>query len=862
MPQKNRTAKGVLGGLLGLIGLSAVAGILVTATVTPALAVAGAAGSQALDLFENLPSYLKPDAPMEPSKFYAIGYDGQPVQMATFFDQNRTQVEFDQISPIMYDAILSSEDKGYYEHGGVNLGATAKALIDNVRGTSSRGASTISQQYVKNVLVQQCEQKVLPGDKNYADKTAQCWLDATNARGTDGIERKLQEMRYAIQIEKDYSKNEILLGYLNIASFGGTVYGIEAAANYYFSASASNLTIAQAATLAGIVQNPNRYRIDKTGGSATDDAGNAVNSEADGYALTKVRRDYVINRMYADGKITEAQHAAALEEPIVPALNAPAQGCAAAQNNAYFCKYVESVVRNDPAFGESAEERVKALQRDGLDIYTSLDLRIQDPAVAALKDRVPANYDNQYFGGAGVTIEPATGRILAITQNTTFKETPTDDQAFSSLVYAADYAHGGSAGFPVGSTYKLFTLIDWLETGRSVNESINGRHQTLKMNVCDGQTQPVDTSKVNNFNNNPGYYGTPMRFTKDSLNSGYFAMASKLEICDINAVADRMGVTTWDPDNQKVAKTTDTNLPYNVLGDKYIAPLDMAGAYATVANKGVYCEPKAIDRVVNQKGEEQPIPETSCSQVISPEVAATAAYALQGVMDSGGTGQNANPFDGTPLIGKTGSHQTYATMMIEASTKAASAVYIGRTEGDANIWNEWYNDNQLQNIRYAVARDMQAAANAVLGGGDEFPPPDNNLTRRVLVDLPSVVGQSVADATATLEGAGFSVNVGAPVDSDAAAGIVAAQDPGAGQTSSGATVTISPSNGQGATVPDVAGQGLADAVEALKAAGFTSVTPHASCSAGDDDDKKTVTSTTPAAGTATKKSTAVTVKCS
>ncbi|GGD83622.1 transglycosylase domain-containing protein [Microbacterium murale] len=861
MPQKNRTAKGVLGGLLGLIGLSAVAGILVTATVTPALAVAGAAGSQALDLFENLPSYLKPDAPMEPSKFYAIGYDGQPVQMATFFDQNRTQVEFDQVSPVMYDAILSSEDKGYYEHGGVNLGATAKALIDNVRGTSSRGASTISQQYVKNVLVQQCEQKVLPGDENYADKTAQCWLDATNAVGTDGIERKLQEMRYAIQIEKDYSKNEILLGYLNIASFGGTVYGIEAAANYYFSTSASNLTIAQAATLAGIVQNPNRYRIDKTGGSATDTDGNAVNSEADGYSLTKVRRDYVINRMYADGKITEAQHAEAIEAPIVPALQPPSQGCAAAQNNAYFCQYVKTVVLSDPAFGDSPEERVKALQRDGLEIYTSLDLRIQDPAVAALKDRVPANYDNQYFGGAGVTIEPATGRILAITQNTTFQETPTEDQAYSSLVYAADYAHGGSAGFPVGSTYKLFTLIDWLETGHSVNESINGRHQTLKMNVCDGQTQPLKTSEVNNFNNNPGYYGTPMRFTKDSLNSGYFAMASKLEICDINAVADRMGVTTWDPDAQKVVKTTDFNYPYNVLGDKYIAPLDMASAYATVANKGVYCPPKAIDRVVNQKGEELPVPETACSQVITPEVAATAAYALQGVMAQGGTGSGANPWDGTPLIGKTGSHQTYATMMIEASTKAASAVYIGRTEGQANIWNEWFNGNYLQNIRYDVARDMQAAANAVLGGGDQFPAPDNNLTRRVLVDLPNVVGQSVADATSTLEGAGFSVNVGAPVDSDAAEGIVATQDPGAGQVSSGTTVTISPSNGQGATVPDVSGKPLADAVEALKAAGFTSVTPHASCAAGDDDDK-TVNSTTPAAGTATKKSTAVTVKCS
>ncbi|MGP6172324.1 transglycosylase domain-containing protein [Microbacterium sp. A196] len=853
MPQKNRTATGVLGGLLGLVGLSAIAGILVTATVTPALAVAGAAGSQALDLFEKLPSYLEIDAPMEPSTIYAIGGDGNPVPQATFFDQNRTQVTFDQVNPVVYDAILSSEDKGFYEHGGINLGATVKALVDNVRGTSTRGASTISQQYVKNVLVQQCEQGVLPGAEDYSDKIAQCWLDATNATGADGVERKLQEMRYAIQIEKDYSKNEILLGYLNIASFGGTVYGIEAAANYYFSTTAANLTVAQAATLAGIVQNPNTYRIDRPGGTLTNSEGAAVNGADDGYSLTLQRRDYVLGRMLTDGKITQAQFDEADASPITPAITPPSQGCTAANNNAYFCQYVKTVVLSDPAFGDTPQERTKALYRDGLQIYTTLDLRVQDPAVAALRDRVPPNYDNQYFGAAGVTIEPATGRILAMTQNTIFQETATDDQAYTSLVFASDAAHGGSAGFPVGSSYKIFTLIDWLETGHSVNESINGRNQTMKMKAsCTGSKWDFDTEEVGNFNGVSGYTGTPMRFTRDSLNSGYFAMASKLDICDINKVADRMGVTLGNG-----GKTTDQNVPFDVLGSKYISPLDMAGAYATVANKGVYCSPVAIDRVLNQKGEELPVPTTSCSQVISPEVAATAAYALQGVMERGGTGADANPWDGTPLLGKTGSHNEYSTMMIESSTKAATAVFVGRWQGDANIWGEWFNGNELQNIRYDVARDMQAAADALLGGGDEFPAPDQNLIRRVLVDLPSVVGLPVEDATSTLERAGFSVNVGAPVDSDLAPGIVAAQDPGAGQVSAGTSVTISPSNGQAAALPDVVGQKAKAAVDALHAAGFNNVSQHPSCNA---DDAKIV-SMSPAAGTAVNKTATVALTC-
>ncbi|MGL3151474.1 transglycosylase domain-containing protein [Microbacterium sp. A82] len=873
MPQKNRTAKGVLGGLLGLVGLAAVAGVLVTATVTPALAVAGAAGSQALDLFDKLPSYLKPDAPMEPGKLYGTGLDGQPFVMATFYDQNRTQVEFDQVAPVMYDAILSSEDKDFYTHGGVNIGATAKALIDNLNGTSSRGASTISQQYVKNVLIQQCEQGVLPGDgeeaqQKYAEAIEQCWWDAANAVGSDGIERKLQEMRYAIQIEKDYSKNDILLGYLNISSFGGTVYGIEAAANRYFSTTAANLTLAQAATLAGIVQNPNTYRIDKPEGSWTDNDGVAHNSAADGYATALDRRNYVLGRMLELGKITQAQFDEADASPITPVPSDPIQGCAAAQDNAYFCQYAKTMVLENPMFGDdedpakAQQARRKALFRDGLEIYTSLDMRVQQPAIDSMRTYVGANLDNQYLGAAGVTVEPGTGRVLAMTQNTLFRETDDGDQAYTSLVFASDEDHGGSRGFPVGSTYKLFTLLDWLEKGHSVNESLNGNNRVMQMTAsCGPGLAPFNTKEIGNFNGQAGYTGTPMTFTRNSLNSGFFAMASKLDICDINAVADRMGVQLANGD-----KTTKENLAYDVLGSKFISPLDMAGAYATVANKGVYCEPRAIDRVVRQDGTEMEVPASSCKQVITPEVAATAAYALASVMN-GGTGARGNPGDGTPLIGKTGTHQDYSTMMIESSTKATTAVWVGRwntvpdpddpTKGIfASI--RWLSQKgAMTDARYYIARDMQYAANQLLGGGDRFPAPDRNLSRVVLTDLPSVVGLTMEDARRTLQQAGFTVQDGAPIDSDIAEGLVAAQDPGAGKAPGGATVTISPSNGQGSTVPDVTGQELGDAINTLNAAGFGNVAPHGSCSKEDAE----VQSTNPAAGSAATKSTTVTVRC-
>lgn len=855
MPQKNRTVRGVLGGLVGLVGLSAVAGLLVTASVTPVLAMTGLAGTSALTLFDQLPESLDPSTPMEQSTIYATAPDGSQVELASFYEQNRIPVSFEQVSPVLYDAILSSEDKNFYSHGGVNIGATVKALVDNVRGTSSRGASTISQQYVKNVLIQKCEQEVDTRSDTYSEDLEQCWKDATNATGSKGIERKLQEMRYAIQIEKDVPKNEILLGYLNIANFGGTVYGIEAASNYYFNTTAANLTVAQAATLAGIVQNPNTYRIDKPEGTATNSKGEVVNTAESGYSLTKDRRHYVLGRMLADGKITQAQYDEADASDIVPTLNRPTQGCAAAGTSAYFCQYVKSIVLNDEAFGATQQERTDLLRRGGLKIYTTLDYRIQDPAAATMTDIVPANYDNMHFGAAGVSIEVGTGKIRSMTQNTLFTETPTEDMAYTGLVFAGDRQHGNSDGFQVGSTYKLFTLIDWLEKGHSVREVVNGRVQTsMKFSAasCGDGRMVADTKKIGNFGGGQGSTDTVLNFTKNSLNSGYFAMASKLDLCDINKVADRLGVTLGTGE-----KITEENVPSNVIGSQAISPLAMANAYATVASGGTYCTPRAIERVIGADGKDRELPAASCTPgVISPEVAATTAFALQSVMGPGGTGRQANPNDGTPLIGKTGTHDEWSTMMIESSTKIATAVWAGRWEGQENIYRKSFEGKLLNEMRYPLARAAQAAANAAYGG-DPFPPPDNNLSRQVMSTVPNVVGKTVEEATSILEGAGFSVAVGAAVDSELAPGLVAAQDP-SGEAPGSATINLTTSNGQGTTVPaNLVGMSRAQATAALGGAGFTSIDFDNSC----NPPTSVVGSTDPAPGTATSKATTVSVTC-
>ncbi|MDR6876793.1 transglycosylase domain-containing protein [Microbacterium barkeri] len=848
MPGAKRTASGVLGGVLGLVGLSAIAGVLVTATVTPAIAVAGSAASSAITMFDKLPAYLEVDTPMLPTTIYAKGNDGKDFVLTSFYDQNRIPVAYDEVSQTMYDALLSSEDPRYYEHGGIDLIGTTRALLNNFQGGDTQGGSSISQQYVKNVLIQKCEQEAPFNSQEQLD----CYNDAITATGVEGYERKLQEMRYAISIEQEYSKDDILIGYLNIANFGGQTYGIEAAAQYYFNTTAAKLTLNQAATLAGMVQNPNRYRIDLPEGSYTDKEGVARNSAEDGYKSTRDRRDYVLWRLLQDGKITQEQYDTTLEEPIEPNINPRETGCSAAGGSAYFCKYVQQTILTDPAFGETDEERWETLRRGGLKVYTTLDFNIQMPAEAAMKATAASHIDGIEFGAAAVTVEPSTGRILAMAQNTNFSEDEkvvSTQPGYSSLVYAADSAHGSANGFPVGSTYKLFTLIDWLEKGRSINEVLNGNNRVFQYK-CDG-VQQYNTSKIGNFANGNGYTGTVTRFTRDSLNSGFLAMAEQLDVCEINRVAERFGVTLGNG-----GSVTDENVLYDVLGSKAIAPIDMASAYATIANNGVRCEPHAIDRITDIDDKEVPVPETGCEPVIEPNIAATAAEALKSVMN-GGTGAAANPGDGTELIGKTGTHENVSTMMIESSTAATTAVWVGNTRGLTDLRTIWSNGINGNNVRYELARPIQAAANAHYPGG-AFPTPDPNLTRRVLVDLPDVTGKSIDEATSILRGAGFGVTVGETVPGDQPEGTIQRQDPGAGQAAGGTNVTIFPSDGKASSVPDVSGMSVQAAFAAITGAGFDNV-ERGSCSENSDAGSGKVTGTDPEAGTVADPNTVIRV---
>ena len=854
MPGKKQTATGAIGGFMGLIGLSAVAGLLVTAAVTPAIAVAGTAASEGLELFEQIPSYLEIDKLMLPTTI--VAQDPQDpekeVTLATFYDQDRTPVKYDQVAPVVFDAVLSSEDPRFYQHGGVDLIGTGRAVINNLTNTTTQGASSISQQYVKNVTMQLCEFEA----QDEKDVIA-CAKQAQDNSGTTGMKRKVQEMRYAMQIEKEYPKDEILMGYLNIAHFGGVVYGIESASRYYYGIPANRLDLNQASVLAGMVNAPNVYH---------DEFLDTANTDLDDrFKNTKVRQAYVLNRMLLDGKITQAEHDEALAAPVEPKITPLRAGCSAATGAEYFCQYVRASIESDPAFGEDAKERLANLRRGGMKICTTRNLDLQKTANDTMHEFVPAEMENIALGATAVQVQPGTGKILSMAQNTEFSEVG-GSPGQTSIVLAGNAARGGMNGTNAGSTFKIFTLLAWLESGHSLQEPVNGRQRSLSIPFGCGSTGriPVPYELTQNFEKQAGHVGTPMQFTASSLNSGFYGMAEKLEACKIDDVIKRMHLQT--------AQGQDIHIeyPFDILGSQAVSPLDMASVYAAVANKGVYCEPRAIEKVIGADGEEIEFTHAECEKAVEPEIAAAAIRALEGAMTGNGSGVWSNARDGVPVFGKTGTHEEEQTWIIQSSTKVTTAVWVGQMEKIAGVderqqdlFKRFNMGIQVAQLRHQISPIMQRHANEIYGG-DKFPEPPRELVQPKIINLPSVVGRSVEEATKILEDAGFSVVVGKPVDSTVEKGKIAEQTPGAGRASSGTLVTISPSTGETknieATVPNVDGRRQTQALEMLRAAGFTNVRVTCVEAEGAPEDDGIVISTSPGAGAKAKQGATITVK--
>jgi membrane peptidoglycan carboxypeptidase len=789
MSAKKRTVNGALGGLLGFIGMSAVAGVLVTVGVTPALALTGMTATNTINAFENLPDYLKVDQLSQVSTIYAVQNDGVPYPLANFYDQNRIEVPLESMSQFVQDAAVAGEDPRFLQHGGVDIQGTVRGALSTVTGGGTQGGSSITQQYVKNVLVQKCE--VLTD----AEELTACYEDATET----SPDRKLREMRYAIGVEKTYDKPAILQGYLNITLFGGSTYGIESASNYYFNTTAANLTLSQSASLIAIVNNPEKFRLDKPDSE--------TNGAANGYAANKERRDYILGEMLQYKKVTQEQYDEAIASPIEPTITEPSTGCQTAGGSAYFCDYVTHILKSDPTFGEDEDTRMLNFRRGGYDIYTTLDLELQFETEKTISDNVPESAETWDVGAVATSVQVGTGRVLTMAQNKIYSQDPEVlalGPEYTSINYNTNKNQGGSSGFQPGSTYKVFTLAEWLKEGHSLNERVDSARKAnwgVFKNTCTASgTESFPGYNPKNDANEGGTNYSALQSTIGSINTGFIGMAKKLDLCEIKKTAESFGVARADGGELESGVGA-------VLGTNEVAPLSMAVAFAGIANGGVTCSPIVIDKIVGADGTEIPPPASDCRASVDPSVAAGMSYAM-GQALSGGTGAQSYgaTFPKVPMIGKTGTTDgAKDTWMSGASSNVATVVGVVAATGTVNQRDTYFDSGQVATARHRMWPDIMSVANAKYGG-DDFEEASTNVIRGAQVTIPDVRGDDVEDATETLEDAGFEVIDGGAVDSELPAGTVAYTDPESGTTLSvGADVTLFTSNGNQLLLPDVVG---------------------------------------------------------
>jgi membrane peptidoglycan carboxypeptidase len=653
--RKRRGFSGAMRKLLGFLAASAMCGVLAASLVVPSVAAAGFGLSTSIGFFDSLPEELTVQPPSQSTK--VLTSDGQTI--ASFYAENRVRIPLDQMSPYIKDAVIAIEDSRFYEHAGLDPQGILRALVSNLAKGDEQGASTITQQYVTNVI-------------NEA-KLSQDKADEVVLSGQKDIGYKLREMKLAVALEKKFSKDQILEGYLNIVFFNTAAYGVEAAAHYFFSTTAKDLTLPQAALLAGLVNSPTYY----------NPAINPENSLA--------RRNQVLDEMLRLKKISQEQHDEALAAPIELKISPQGQGCANATMAPYFCDYISHLILNNPAYGPDQAERERKLYRGGLTITTTLDSRLQAAAQEQVNGTAGANPDR--WGAALVSVQPGTGKILAMAQNTVFLAEPGKfDTQLNFNVDAKDPQGNdlnGAGGFQTGSTMKPFTFAEWLNEGKTITEEVDasrrvyplgfpwrdscgkvlGAYSTAQNNPELGAADDLQNAEEGFYRRMAVNYGL-----YNSINTATFASASQLDFCGIQKMVDAVGLHSG-------LDGTPINMHQlgNLLGATGVAPLHLANAFATFANDGRYCSPIALLEVTDPAGAKIPVQPTECRDAVKPDVARGVNSVLQDVLKKGsGVWINPKVHDKVPTAAKTGtSNNNGSTWVAGYTTGLATASFFG-----------------------------------------------------------------------------------------------------------------------------------------------------------------------------------------
>lgn len=718
--------------------VSVVCGVLIAGLVVPYAALAAAGGKAGVSLVEDLPEELKIPAQGQRSSVYMA--DGS--LLTNFFADYRIYKPLNEISPTMQAAQLAIEDHRFYEHGPLDLQGTMRALLTNVGGGDTQGGSSITQQYVKMAQIDIAERN---GD------------DEAKARAqAQTVQRKVQELRYAVALQRDMSKEDIFERYLNIAYYGSGAYGVEAAAQIYFNKSAKDLNLPESAMIAGMVQNP-----------TSTDPSNNPDAAVD-------RRNVVLNRMAEINVITKEEAEQAKKAKFNPKqIKKPTNNCANSEFP-FLCDYVKNSILTNPMYGKTEKDRENLLMRGGLTIQTQIDPKAQKRAEKAVTDMV----DPKDPAIAVMSqIEPGTGLIVSMAQSRPEMGSKSGQTFYN---YAVSREMGGAEGYQMGSTFKVFTDAAAIEKGIPLSQQYNspsrmsfqGRtHQT-----CNGPATetapyaPANSTRSGSFDMRGG--------TAYSVNTYFIQLQIAAGSCRTAQMADKAGLelaqggTMVDPGPNSTSQDPPgyDNFLSMTLGTAEVTPLSVAESYATFAARGKHCDPIMIKSIKGASGKEIKAPSANCEQVMDQGVADATTSLLRGVMTNG-TGRPATIPGGYPQAGKTGT--------IDANSAVWFAGYTPELAGAAMIAVDktnpyWQSRKQsLKNLRLPESGTyLQGSGGGDAGAGiyrpamsealkgkpkSQFRQANTKFTEGKAVDVPSTSGMGADQARQTLEQAGFNV---------------------------------------------------------------------------------------------------------
>lgn len=682
------------------------------------LTSAGIASGAALvgSWLQDLPDVNSSDAFQVAQTTRIYSADGK--LLANLFLENREVVTLDKISPYLQKAVVAVEDERFYEHNGFDTIGIVRAAITNLAaGGVEEGASTITQQIVRNTVL-------------------------AEERTEISYKRKVREAYLAYQLEKQMSKADILSMYLNTVYFGEGAYGAESAALTFFAKHASDLTVAEAALLAGLPQGPSRL-------DPYDNMDGAVE-----------RQQWVLKKMRENGDITAAEYETARGEQIV-LKRAEALQEKGVYSAPYFVAHVKKVLQDE--YGTAL------VFKGGLRVYTTLDTRMQTQAETAVRHVLDKGSDPD---AALVAIDPRNGYIKALVGGKDYNK-----KKFNF----ATQAHRQP-----GSSFKMFTLVTALESGMPPHRKLDSSSPAT---IKTGGAPWI----VGNAEGSGKGYITLQSATVGSVNTVYARLAKELGADEIVKTAKRMGIKTK---LQPYLSIT--------LGGQEVTPLEMASAYGTLAANGKHYPPIAVTKIEDSTGKVIFQAEPEGTQAISHSVAYAATSILKGVI-SGGTATRARigrPAAGK--TGTTQDYRD--AWFVGYTPQLVCSVWMGYTPErpmrnvhgrrvfggtfPAQIWHDF----MLQALKGQPRLDFKSAPKPHYTWKKAWDVPNTQ--------VPKVVGMTETLAIATLEKAEYAVKVTYAYSATMPKGKVVSQSPGVGaKLAIGETVTIVVSKGPDPNAP-------------------------------------------------------------